>query len=576
MVGWHWQPRPRCAPANGYSVGTTARLRVVLILTAIILVALAVRAYRLGDRSLWFDEAFGWRMLQFPAGEMLERLRRDNSPPLYYALLRGWAGVFGDSALALRSLSVLCGVAAAVGAYFLTSEALGGWWSKRARARESGLLAAALIAASPFQIRWSWEVRMYAMGAALAMWSSWALLRALRPGARRRTWALYGVLALLFAYTHYYALFSLAVQAVFGLALLLIRAKGRVGALLHEPAFRRGLLTGAFVSAGWMPWLPIFLAQKAQVQAAFWTEPVTGRVLQDACYTMLADPEGPAPVGWRSAAAAAFCAAVVLAVLWRARAGDFYLAAASMGPVILSIAIAHHGTSAFTPRYLLFAHVFFLAGLAVLVGRLPSPGSRWAAAAFLLVGFAVAHLRFWTKLDLAHRTGARGAVAELAGRRHSGEPVVVCSPLLYFSMIAHAGDRVPCRMYHDGRAVIHYHGAAVVTPDDFITGPELEALDAGRVWVVNMGNGAWGNYRVPIPPSWVEMSRVQFPEAYWLQGQITLLEYHTCGSPLNDRAPRITLGPSSSIGRNGTRSTLVASQPSLATYTPEVGGSTYE
>ena len=37
-------------------------------------------------------------------------LKRDGAPPLYYVLLHGWMGVFGDSDLAVRSLSGVIGV----------------------------------------------------------------------------------------------------------------------------------------------------------------------------------------------------------------------------------------------------------------------------------------------------------------------------------------------------------------------------------------------------------------------------------------------------------------------------------
>ena len=54
------------------------------------------------------------------------------------------------------------------------------------------------------------------MGATLAIFSSWALLRALQsPQGRYRDWLLYAVLALLFLYTHNMALFSVAAQAIF-------------------------------------------------------------------------------------------------------------------------------------------------------------------------------------------------------------------------------------------------------------------------------------------------------------------------------------------------------------------------
>src|SRR5207302_9790290 len=75
-------------------------------------------------------------------------------------------------------------------------------------------------------------------------------------------WATYGVVTLLFAYTHYCALFSLAAQAVF-LAGYLVRTRGGRLAL-----FGRALFAYGVVAAGWLPWLPVFLGQRAQAGAA--------------------------------------------------------------------------------------------------------------------------------------------------------------------------------------------------------------------------------------------------------------------------------------------------------------------
>ena len=51
-----------------------------------------------------------------------------------------------------------------------------------------GLLSAALVAVSVFQIRWAWEVRMYSLGTGVTVFSSWAMFRALH--ARKSNLAL--------------------------------------------------------------------------------------------------------------------------------------------------------------------------------------------------------------------------------------------------------------------------------------------------------------------------------------------------------------------------------------------------
>jgi predicted membrane-bound mannosyltransferase len=92
-------------------------------LAAIVAVGLLPRLYSLSERSLWFDEAFCWRLIQFPFFEMIEPVGRDNHPPLYFILLKAWATLFGDSAWTLRFLSVLFGLATIAGTYLFASAA---------------------------------------------------------------------------------------------------------------------------------------------------------------------------------------------------------------------------------------------------------------------------------------------------------------------------------------------------------------------------------------------------------------------------------------------------------------------
>lgn len=82
----------------------------------------------------------------------------------------------------MRSLSVALGAISTVGVFLLVRESEG-WEANlacRERAAQSGLLAALGLALSPFQIEYSQEIRMYALGGALTIWTSWSLVYALK------------------------------------------------------------------------------------------------------------------------------------------------------------------------------------------------------------------------------------------------------------------------------------------------------------------------------------------------------------------------------------------------------------
>jgi hypothetical protein len=252
--------------------------------------------------------------------------------------------------------------------------------------------------------------------------------------------------------------------------------------------------------------------------------------IANACYGMLLDPEGPAPVPARAVAAALICAAVPLALAWKARAGEWYLIAAIVCPPLLSLLASILGTHAFTLRYLLFANVFFLIGLAVLICRWTVGWRRSALSAFVLAWFLFVDGYFWHKLDIDGKPGARGAAEAIAIGRRPGEPVIVSSPLFFFPMLYHLQDRSDCFLFGDRHDVPHYQGRAVLTAEDLISGQQLQELGGDRIWVVDMAGGHWGNKSVPVPANWAEISRQSFPEVYWPQGNVIVLQYQPSAS----------------------------------------------
>jgi hypothetical protein len=526
-------PRPSRALRERLAGGLGPRGRVVVLLVIIVALGVVLRCHALSTRSFWFDEAFSWRLIEFPFAEMLQRDVRDNHPPLYFALLKAWAAVFGASPLAIRALSVLFGATTILGAYLFTVEAMrrpGASVAEAARFRGAGLLAAALIAVNVFQVRWGWEARMYTLGTTLALFSSWALFRALRASeAAFRPWVLYGVLALLFAYTHYYALFTLTAQALFAAGYLLIEARGRPRAVWNSNRFWNALGAACIAVVGWLPWLPAFLAQYEQVREAYWSLPVRPRDLAEACGRLFLAPENGAigkVEGWT---VAAFCVAFLLALLWRPRAGTAFVFLAAVLPVAAPVLLSLAGIFVFTPRYLAIAQVFLLVGMAVVLTRPRSTSVRAVLGAWAVVVFLGASLAYRLDLDVEHKPGVRGAAAWLDGQRRRGEPVVVASPLFYVPLTFYTAERADCYVYRRDGEVLHYEGGAVIEPEEILNPGGLRTLASRRVWAVDMRGGGWGVREVPPPPGWVVRARHRFPEAYDVQGEVIVVEYQSPG-----------------------------------------------
>jgi hypothetical protein len=158
-------------------------------------------------RPVWLDEANSVLIAKAGFTGIVDGLSRDNNFPLYYFVLSVWMRVFGDSEVALRSLSAifyLGGCAATfVLARQLTGESRRGWY------------AALLYGVSPLAVRQAQNIRMYALLGMLCGLSLWCWLRMIRERDESRgAWIWLVVVDLLGMLTHAWFAFALAGQLV--------------------------------------------------------------------------------------------------------------------------------------------------------------------------------------------------------------------------------------------------------------------------------------------------------------------------------------------------------------------------
>ena len=119
---------------------------------AILILAAALRFYRLSGQSLWSDEGNSVALARRSFVEIAQRTAFDIHPPFYYWLLKVWIAIFGDSEIGLRSLSVGLGILVV---YLI------GVLGARLFSARVGLIAAFMAALSPLQIYYAQEARMY-------------------------------------------------------------------------------------------------------------------------------------------------------------------------------------------------------------------------------------------------------------------------------------------------------------------------------------------------------------------------------------------------------------------------------
>ena len=183
--GRHGEGQPRAALAEPANRGIA--LAIVLVVTA------ALAWYRIGDKSLWFDESVSWYIAHMSTGDFLHTLRYDEANmPLYYAALRGWIGLNGDGETWMRLLSAACGLGTIAALYAL---------GRRLFGFNVAIAAAAILATNALFVEYTQEARSYMMAALLATLATYLFVRAVDTD---RGWWLYAIVVALGIYAHFY------------------------------------------------------------------------------------------------------------------------------------------------------------------------------------------------------------------------------------------------------------------------------------------------------------------------------------------------------------------------------------
>lgn len=232
----------------------------------------ALRLFRLGANSLWYDETVSLLLARDDISELIRHTAGDIHPPLYYLLVHFWGQLAGWSEFSAAFLSVWFGVLLIALVYRVTRE----WVPAPAVA----WLAAFFVAVSPYNIWYSQEVRMYTIGATLGLLSVYFLRRMLAHSKIfSRDFFAYAIFTALGFYTLYYFVFLMVFEWLW-MATQLWRKRTRL------PVAFRLLLTFGLSQLAlailYLPWLPIAFRQATDPPVPPWRELVSlPRVLME-------------------------------------------------------------------------------------------------------------------------------------------------------------------------------------------------------------------------------------------------------------------------------------------------------
>jgi len=381
-------------------------------MTGLTLLGFALRLYRLGESSLWMDEAFTWFRASLPVGEGLRALLAVmNHPPLHQLLMALVVRV-DSSEFFLRIPSVMAGVVA-LPVIYRVGRQLGG--------RRLGMSAAALLAVNPFHVWYSRDARDYAFVALLALLVFDLFLQLLRG---RRVWGRFTLISSLLYFTHYFGLLTALVQFVY--LLLNFRSRYR---LLRPWMLSQGL---AFLPLA--AWIAALYGQEEQVLSIGWIPRATlGDPLLSLWNFSLLYTEQ-----WTVLAILGLPLFGLALVLGLKASRQRQLLGLWLFLPFLSILIISWATgrNLYVDRYFIISLPIYLLLLAAGTVWLRQPALRYGLTVGLILAMTLGTSQIYTAPALA-KEDWEGAVAYIADRFQAGDAVALRSaydlaPFLYY------------------------------------------------------------------------------------------------------------------------------------------------
>jgi hypothetical protein len=241
--------------------------RRLIYIVALLLLAYALRVFRIDNQSIWWDEGISLHLATSSAAEIARDRLNNIHPPLYFFILKLWVSLVGASPFAGRYLSALAALGQVAVVFVL---------AQRWRRGEGGFLvpwlAAGLMAVSPLSVIYGQEIRVYAM-LPLAYLGLLTLVERLHA-SQKQTWGSLATIAIIewiALHLHYIALFGVAYVAVWGLLSRIIERNWRDA--------RQWFVVQSIVALASLPWLVAVLSNWAAVSGeanagTYLTEPV--------------------------------------------------------------------------------------------------------------------------------------------------------------------------------------------------------------------------------------------------------------------------------------------------------------
>jgi mannosyltransferase len=397
--------------------------------------------------SIWFDEAFGAYLIRFNFAEIARYTAADLHPPLYYWLLKLWSMFFGNTELALRSMSTLFGGIAIIFGYLLTH---------RLFDKKVARFSLIFIVLSPMLVRYGQEARMYTLVVAIALVATYVLTFAITT-KKRLPWIIYGVLVSLGMWTHYFSAIVWVAHWVWRADI--IRRVARKGKFIKIFFSREWIGAHIIAVSIFIPWLPFFIKQIFTVQAfGFWIPPVTSITLINFMTNVIYYRDASDAKGWL--ALGLIIAVTLLAVLAfriyksqnevQRQAYRLIITLAFIPTLLLFMLSMPPLRSSFIDRYLITSTL----GIAIFIGVTLTFGfkflrPKWRIiltvfiAGLMIIGITnVWQLGNYNKNSHASNN-TRQIVEAIAKKSKNDQPIIAATPPFFYEVVFYSNDSHP-------------------------------------------------------------------------------------------------------------------------------------
>lgn len=411
-------------------------------------VFVAVSLPTVAASSIWFDEAFGAYLIRFNYIDVARYTASDVHPPVYYWILKLWSGWFGYNEFAMRSLSVVFGAVALIFAWLLVRK----WFGRRVAAT-----TLALLVITPFFIRYSQEMRMYTLVAAIGFAATYVLTLA-DKSKKTWQWVIYGLLVGIGMLTHYYAALIWITHWVWRVTVY--RSSGIKGKALAREFFSRGwIVAHAVALVVFAPWIGALVSQILDVQSnGFWIPPFTPSTPINFLTSVIFYLQQTSVQSWGALVFGLFIIGITILIIKVSRRAlpdeqkKYFLLIAMLAivpPVLLLLASLPPLRPSFVDRYVTTSALAVVMLIGVSIGLsqgILRPRLHWALFAVTIGIFAYGVSNVYRlgnySTDTNTSNNTRQLVQEIRAR-NPDVPIIADSPWIYYEAAFYSTDASP-------------------------------------------------------------------------------------------------------------------------------------